>query len=443
MHYLKTISPLLVLICIQFVSAAQKAKYADGYTGYNAQIAGITGNNIHVWSASAEYPYHNLSNITLTLHIFSPDMHLTKEKKVELGEINSWSIDFKHESNFYYANIVCISNTDKRLLLKVDQDGNINDVSDMPVTWTSSSNTDEKNRYFTMVRKNNNMFFVDIENAKTGPVNDGNITFLPGENFKPDANYQKILIKKININTRKSTQVILGSAYKKFYYPLVTVTDTAILVSVLSEQAPAGKNNNGSFMLLARLDTNITQTGLNHLFLQPTNTIENEIYLPLRIFEMENNVLILSKGLYKKEKVNYYFTENQNSTNTAAPMLYSPYITNSLKITIIDEKNNWLKDTIIENLGNNKNLELDNFFTVESGKGIDLFCSRKYGASKKGITHFSMNAAGNFKEEDMIVDVHYDYFMPDAKNLAPGTALIPFAYRGKRGLMKLEYAPAE
>ena len=313
----------------------------------------------------------------------------------------------------------------------------------MPVTLTTSSYADEKNRYFTMVRKNNNVFFVDIENAKTGPLNDGNITFLPGENFKPDDNYQKILIKKVNINTRKSTQVILGSAHKKFYYPLLSVTDTAILLSALSEQAPAGKNNNGSFMLLARLDTNVTQTGLNHLFLQPTNTIKNEIYSPLRIFEMENNVLILSRGLYKKEKPNYYFTENQNGVSTAAPMLYSNYITNSLKITIIDEKNNWLKDSIIENLGNNKNLELDNFFTVESGKGIDLFCSRKYGAGKNGITHFSMNAAGNVKEQDMIVDVHYDYFMPDAKNLAPGTAVIPFAYKGKRGLMKLEYEPAQ
>ena len=440
MHFLKTIFPLLVLICIQFVSAAQKAKYADAYTGYNTQIAGITGNNIHVWSASAEYPYLNVRNITLTLHIFSPDMHLTKEKKVELGEINSWSIDFMHESNFYYASIVCIPNTNKGLLLKVDQDGNINDVSDMSVTWTTSSNTDEKNRYFTIVRKNNNMFFVDIENAKTGPRNDDNITFLPGENFNPDDNYQKILIKKINIKTRKSTQVILGSCYKKFYYPLVTVTDTAILVSALSEQGAAGNNNNGSFMLLARVDTNVTQAGLNHLFLQPTNTIKNEIYSPLRIFEMENKVLIVSKGLFKKETVN--FTENKND-NIAAPMLYSAYITNSLKITIIDEKNNWLKDTIIENQGNNKNLELDNFFTVESGKGIDLFCSRKYGANKKGITHFSMNAAGNIKEEDMIVDVRYDYFMPDAKTLAPGTALIPFAYRGKRGLMKLEYEPVE
>jgi hypothetical protein len=440
MHYLKTIFPLLVLICIQFVSAAQKAKYA--YTGYNMQIAGMAGNNIHVWSASAEDPYRNLSNITLTLQIFSPDMHLTKEKKIELGKINSWSIDFKHDSNFYYANITCISNADKRLLLKVDQDGNINDVSDIPVTWTTSFNTDEKNRYFTIVRKNSNMFFVDIENAKTGPGNDGNITFLPGENFKPDENYQKILIKKINIKTLKSTQVILGSGYKKFYYPLITVTDTAILVSALSEQGHAGKNNNESFMLLARLDTNVTQAGLNHVFLRPTNTIKNEIYSPLRIFEMENNVLILSKGLYNKQTVNY-FTENQNGINIAVPMLYSAYITNSLKITIIDEKNNWLKDTIIENQGNNKNLELDNFFTVESGKGIDLFCSRKYGANKKGITHFRMNAAGNFKEEDMIVNVRYDYFMPDAKNLAPGTVLIPFAYRGKRGLMKLEYEPAE
>jgi len=173
---------------------------------------------------------------------------------------------------------------------------------------------------------------------------------------------------------------------------------------------------------------------------QPTNTVKNEHYRPVNMFTTGNSIFILSKGLYNKETVSYY-TENSNGINVPAVRLSSNYIVNSLQITVIGAQNALLQDTILRAGGNNKTLLLDELYTVASGKGVDLFLSKKYGASKEGITHFSVNTAGTIKEEEMMVEVRYDYLMASAKNLLPGVLLVPYARNWRRGLMKLEYEP--
>ena len=418
---------------------AQKAKYADIFTGYNTAIAGITGNSIHVWSASAAHSYPLSTNITLTLHIFNPDLHLKEEKKVELGEINSWSMDFQYADTCYYASISCVSYVNKRLLLKIDQHGNVSDVSDTPALWTKVILTDEKDRFYAVNRKNNHLFSVATENAMIRDSSgDKNIVLLPGENLTPGQVVQELIVKKEDITTRESVQLIFGSLVKKFYNPVIIATDTAILVSASAESNIA---NNDLFIFFARLDTNLSGPRIRPVIFK-SKKIKNEIYPPSGIIQSENRVVLVSKGLSKQETVKYS-PEYQNGITVQVPHQSGRYFTNSLKITMIDEKNNSLKDTIITSQGRNKNLQWDNLLTLVSGKGIEIFCSRKYAANKNGITHFSMNEEGRIKEEDMIVDTRYDYLVAEAKGLGKGTVLIPFLYKGKRGLVKLEYQPVE
>jgi len=430
MLYLKTIFISLVFTCTQVQLPAQKAKYADIFTGYNTAIAGITGNSIHVWSASAAYSYPLSTNITLTLHIFNPDLHLKEEKKVELGEINSWSMDFQYADTCYYASISCVSYVNKRLLLKIDQRGNVSDVSDTPALWTKAILTDEKDRFYAANRKKNHLFSVATENAMIRDSSgEKNIVLLPGENLTPGQVVQELIVKKEDITTRESVQLIFGSLVKKFYNPVIIATDTAILVSASAESNIA---SNDLFIFFARLDTNLSRPLIRPVILK-SKKIKNEIYPPAGIIQSENRVVLVSKGLSKQETVKYS-PEYQKSGG---------YFTNSLKIIMIDEKNNSFRDTIITNQGRNKNLQWDNLLTLVSGKGIEILCSRKYAANKNGITHFSMNEEGRIKEEDMIVDTRYDYLVAEAKGLGKGAVLIPFLYKGKRGLMKLEYQPVE
>lgn len=435
----KQLLGLMVVACMQMTAAAQQAKYADVATGYHAEVAGITGNLLHVWSASAESSGRNPRRISLRLQVFSADMHLVTEKQVDLGEINSWYINFSHEKDSYYANIVCRSAFNKRIMLKVNADGNYTDVSEIPFP-AGTNNMDERNPFAAIFRKNNSLFSVMIGNAKLNSTD--SIAFLPGNRPAPGDIYQRILIRKTDFNTGKFTQCVLGSGDKRFYHPVLTVTDTAVLLSAVSEEVSQKKHNYSSLLLLARLDTNVMQTCVNNLVVQPTRNIKNEIYSPLDIVETRNGVFVISKGLYRKETVTFR-NETQNGYSIPVPSSFSSYITNSLKITLINEKNNWLKDTIIETNGNNRNLLLDNLYTIPSGNGIDLFVSKKFSGSKQGVTHFSINDTWEVKDEDMMVDIRYDYLMTKTKNISPGVLLVPFARNWRRGLMKLEYEPVQ
>lgn len=61
------------------------------------------------------------------------------------------------------------------------------------------------------------------------------------------------------------------------------------------------------------------------------------------------------------------------------------------------------------------------------------------GGTRTGITHFSIDSAGQVTDEDLIVDVHYNYMVGAALQLHPGTRLMPFARGNKTGLVQLEY----
>ncbi len=440
MRFSKVIFITLVASCLHYITFAQQAQYASVYTGYNAQIAGINGNRLHVWSASAAHPGRSARHITLTLQVFSTDMRFISEVKFDLGIISSWYINFHHEKEFYYANIVSLSATNKRRMLKVQPAGDYEDVSNMVFPGNNIAYTDEQNRFVTLVRTSHHIFSVDIDNAKL--TSSDTIQFLPGDTIAAGENYQRIHIKKTDIITRQSTQCVLASAGKRFYRPMITVTDSVVLFAAVSDPITEAKSKQSSFLLVAMLDTNIEQTSCKKMIVLPSRFIKENLYRPINLFKIGKSVVLLSKGLYNKETVRYY-TVNSNGITVPAFRIWNNYITSSLKITLLNEEGLGLKDTILTSNGGNKQLLLDDMFTIASANGVDLFVGKKYSASKHGITHFSINTEGAIKEEEMMVELRYNYAMPSARPLLPGVLLVPFGHNWKRGLMKLEYEPVQ
>ena len=434
---------ILLMVCMEFQLAAQKAKYADIAAGYDIKIPENTGASIHVWSASVKQSYIVASNTILTLQVFSHDMNLMAEKKVPLGKIKSWNMDFKYLDTCYYAHIFYISDTHNRLILKIDHHGNVQDVSDTYGPWARPDSSRQKNKLYAISGKNNTLFLIKTENIDTSAsMEANNIKLLGGENFKAGKTIQKLIIKKVNIKSREELQRIYASSSVNFTYPFINVTDTGVLAYSLAEPESKGDRRNpynGSFLFLARLDTNLNESGKGPAMLKISTAARAEKYSPSYLFSINNKLFFIYTGWETNEYYRYP-PANPNGIINYIPQIFNTILINSLRIIVINEKNNLCQDTSIENRPGNAGLDLSNPFVIASGKKIDFFFSRQYHGSKNGITHMSIDGDGNMKEEDMIVDVHYDYLLPKAIKLTGGVLVIPYARRGRTtGIMKLAY----
>ncbi|MEO5684988.1 MAG: hypothetical protein ABIQ88_20255 [Chitinophagaceae bacterium] len=431
---------LLFLFCagIQFSLLAQRAKYTDIDVGFNPKIAGNIHNRIHVWSASAEHPFPGKGDITLTLHIYSLELQPETEKKIPLGKIKYWGMDFQFTDSCYYANLVYFSDTRKNLLLKIDAAGNITDVSSTPRLWIRARPFEERNRNYTVLRKKSSLFAVKVQQSNTRDSFETTTTVpQPGEH---------IIINKID--TLETIEQSYSSANTNFHNPLLAVTDTSIIVAAIADRELTKKNNSNStrlssLLFLVRLDSNLAETGGPPNLLKLSAGNKDEVYIPFRIFLLGDNVLLTSRGLYNRGLVNYYSERSTGLNNRPQRVIYNSFFTNSMKFLLLDRKNNVLKDTLIENKFSNGSTQWDKFFTDETANQLDFFCSRKYKASKSGITRFSINREGVITEAEMIVDVRFDYNTGEAKLVNPGILLIPFTYKRKRGLLRLDYQPDE
>ncbi len=453
MPYSKPIFLLQATLYLCLSLAAQRARYTDEYKDvHDIKIAGYLKNNLHAWSADASRSRVQNGIITLTLHIFSPEMHLLHERTVPLGKITLWDIDFQQENNFYYANIIYFSERRRSMLLKVDPAGNITDVSTSPGIWKKPNvpmtgnrlfNMPVSNRYFAAANNNNNLFVALTQSA---PANDsletGEFLHLPQETGSGGEILEKLIVRKINLTTKEWVYQVFGSKVNRFYHPLIHVTDSSIFVAATTEQKrEAGKDSrNGPLLFIARLDTSLTDSSSRMSLLKSTVGKKDETYSPFELFPIQNKVAIFSSGLYQRET--YYFAPgNAPGGQVQAPRIFRTYVINSLKITLLDEKNNLLKDTIIEKKFGA--MQWDNFFSTSSAKSIDLFCMRKYKGNKNGITRFSINGEGTIFEEDMIVDIKNEYNLSQAKETSPGVLVMPFSRKGRVGLVRLEFQPLE
>lgn len=444
MPYSKTAFFLQAFLCFCLSLAAQRARYTDEYKKvYDFKIAGYLKNVLHAWSADVSPARMQNTEITLTLHIFSADMRPISEHTVSLGKVMQWDIDFQMENNFYYASIVYVTNKHRSFrLLKVDPAGNMTDVSSSPELWKKASYPRGNGRLYAMAQQKNNVF---VALTQTVPVNDsletGAFLRLPREADTSSEVLEKLVVRKVNMATKEWVFQVFGSKRSRFYRPMIHVTDSSVLVAAMTEQKKelTGRGARpGPLLFIAKLDTSLTDSSSKMTLLKSTNGKKDETYSPFELFPIQNKIAIFSSGLYQRET--YYFAPGGGASGqVTVPRVLRSYFINSLKITLVDDKSNLLKDTIIEKKYGD--MQWDNFFSASSTKSIDLFCMRKYKGNKNGITRFSINGDGGILEEDMIVDIKNEYQLSLAKEITPGVLVMPFTRKGRTGLVRLEYQP--
>lgn len=268
MPFPKIVACLLLLTTALLPATAQKARYTNIIKGYDIRIAGLVKNRLHAWSGSSEQSFLRSRSQSLTLHIFSPDMNLVKEQTFKLDQVSAWSIDFQMSDTGYYA--LLYYDTDKRnyILLQVDEEGNITNVSSAPAVWTKNILPEGSIPFSTTIRKDKNLFIVSTETLPVADsANAAGITPLPGESIKGGTWLGKLSVKKINTESGAFVLQLFGSGTRKLYNPLIHVTDSVVLVAALAEQT-ANEKKASPAVFLAKLDTSLTDNAASTVLLK-------------------------------------------------------------------------------------------------------------------------------------------------------------------------------
>ena len=433
----------LVLICFPlfFVPLhpvwAQNAKYSDAIMSEEMYIAGAVGNTIHAWSISKKSKKIFKEFNLLTLHIFSPGLYLIDEKKISLGESVITRIDFQMENSFYYINIVYTSRFNKRLMFKIDAAGNLTDVTNIPGLL-------HKTHYFSgspSVAANSSNFFVVKILASVADSSIVNASLPPEENFDNKRSYEQLEVRKISIDKRQVVgEKVYASGYLNFSRLMVTATDSTVYACAFA-QSKTGIDKNpykGSYLFLARLDTNLVESAYGTMLLKNEKWPANVLFIPNAIFSLNNRLLVFSTGLYSKTNFAYNL-DGRTDVTSGFPQVFNSYVPGSIMITQTDENNRLLEDTIIKIKEGREQLEWGNRFILSASNEVHLFCTHRYTGSKSGITLFTIGENGKINQRDLIVDENYSYALRQSVSLESGVLLVPYTYKRKTGLMKLAY----
>jgi hypothetical protein len=428
------------ICCLHIISFAQRAKYADVYTGYGIKIAGYINNTIHAWSASGDLPRLSGRDITLSLYIFSPDLQLLEEKKIPLGKLQSWSVNFHFTDSCYYAGISYFSESRRNLLLKIDRQYNLSEVTNGINIWQKLLLNDQKTRHYATLKQEDTVFAARTEHLDAPDSAYIDYNFLPGEIPAAGNITERLVIRKVNLGNREWIEQVIGSAGTQFSQPLLYVSDTTLLAASLIQRQERKRsvNSNATQLLLARFNTGFSSPAHAIGIIAGKAGLKNETYVPFALYTAGNNILLLSRGIAQRQTT-YFVPQNQSGIIAQAPRVFSINVINSLKITLVDSANALVKDTVITSRGGGE-IQWDEQFITSGATGVDIFCARKYKGSKNGVTHFHINKEGGVSEEDLILDVSYTYLMSRAIQPAPGVLLIPYSKKGRISLLKLHYS---
>lgn len=437
----------LLLICFPlfFVSlhpiSAQRAKYSDAISG-QMYIVGTVGNTIHAWSISKKPGKVFKERTLLTLHIFSPDMHLIDEKRIAFEDSAITNIDFQMENSFYYINIIYTSafiytarrGDNKRLMYKIDAAGNLIDVTNIPGLFTKPHYSPVSP---SAAINSTNIFEVKISNSVAyNSIVDAILP--PGENFDNLPSYEKLAVQKTSIVKRQLVgKKMYASGYLHFSYLMAKATDSTVYVCAFA-QSKTGIDKNpykGPYLFLGRLDTNLVEPPGGTMLIKNEKWPANVLFIPNEIFSLNNGLLVFSTSVSRKAS----FVNNFDGDKEVFTML-EPL---AIMITQTDQNNHLLADTIIKIKEGYEQLEWANRFILPASNEVYLFCSYQYRASKAGITLFTIGQNGKINEKDLIVNENYSYGLRGAVSLGPGVILVPYTYKRKTGLMKLVYETTE
>ena len=412
---------IVLLLVIPIVTTAQKVEYSNAELGYEIKIAGRCGNNIHVWSSSVSQPIYYMRTASLTLHVLSKNLQLIKEKKIELGDAKSWDISFRFEDSIYYANIVLFTKFNGRLLLKIDADGNITDVTDRMAAWAGPQVSKFATRFYTLTQNERAAFAIRIEEFNAGNVNNTTVVLPSEKNDEYEISDQVVMVKR-NLANQQMAQRTFAFFGASLSYPLIQSSDSAVLVCAFAEQEKdlfAPKNAYRPFLFFAQLDTNLSSKSAA-VVLKSNRHYKQEIFLPRLIYPFNNGYCIISNGQHP-------YTDYYN------------WPSSSLRLTFTGNNNQLTKDTVIEDKPNKQRFQWENFCLSSSGNTLDFFCARPSNPENSGIIHLSIDKDGNMSEHDMFAKGEYEYMMPLSKSIGEKKLLIPFKHNGKTSLMQLDY----
>jgi len=461
---------------------AQKAKYTQAIMDEDMYIAGTVGNNIHAWSISKKNKGIFKEISQLTLHVFSSDMVQVYEKTISLGELAVTKIDFQMEQSFYFIKVDCSSPAQitKKLLYKIDATGNVSNVTDTPellikTHYYSSSPSTAIN--------SNNIFTGKILPSVTDSNNSmAEASLPPGEKYDSKLSYQELALRKINIDKQRiEVEKQYASGYLNFSRLVLTATDSTVFACAFAQATKANDKNpyKGPYLFVARMDTSLIEPTSGAILLQNKKWPDEVQFIPTAIYSLNKTLLILSTVLYSKSNIAYnplgraetartnnstYLDyglgrdENNSSyhqsTNDNIPLSKSDkanifrqgnkiYVPGSILITQTDENNQLSADTIINIKEGPERLDWGNRFLLPRKEEVLLFCTHLHSPSNAGITLFSIGQHGNIKERDLIVNENYTYVLSHAVCVDSDILLVPFTYKGKAGLMKLNYGATE
>lgn len=424
---------------------AQQARYSTADVGEAVKIAGKWGNAIHAWSTPGPILTSSVSGSTIvTLHIFSDEMKLLNERTISLGKTSFSALDFQLADSFYYARIIYGFPALKKMILKIDPSGNIEDLSSIPGIWTSRAIPEDVQHLGQFTHNKTSLFTVQTETVTAGSMPDTTnmIAAISNETGK-NGTIQQIVIKKAS---RKTGQLIAKRWYTAgqldFSALLVSATDSNLTVSgFVQSGAAAARQNNGKkgYLFLARLDTSLAEQ--THALLEVSAAKGDETYVLKNMYLLNNHLLLTGSGMRSQTSFTYGVADKDGMPSI--PQEHNYYIAASTRIAVLDSKNNLLLDTIFNSTPDPEHLPSENIFVANSDSAADIFCMHQYSRNKKGITHFSIKKSGVITEREMIVNESYQYRLGNAEMLEDGILFIPYRYKNKNGLMKLVYEPAK
>ncbi|MFT3934056.1 MAG: hypothetical protein QM726_10605 [Chitinophagaceae bacterium] len=424
------------------------AKYASlSNNGYDVRIPEKTGDNIHVWVASDMPSYFNPRNITLTLNVFSRDLQLLTQKRFHLQQITNYSIDFFYTDTCYYASIVSVvAEGPYRTVFKISYNGNFNNATDSPLVFVQPPFKQMTNNY-AIAQGNQNLFAIVTKNSVIADSAELNkVSFLGRENLITENGFQIVRIAKTDMKGHQELEKIYGSSNFNFLNPFIIFHDTTIIGCAFANALPKKGRSNpyyGSYLFLKKLDTSLIDHAEEPALIQIENPARgDDYYQPLGIYPINNGLVVASVGKSNYENTRSYapMYGNRNRISIFMPLVPNFNMANSLRITVVGQNNELLRDTIIGSGQKSAQMEWGTRFISASANKIDFFCSIRYRGSRYGIVRTSIDSDGTIQENNIILDDHYNYRLGAAIKLNTGELIVPYEKNGRiKGIIKLAY----
>jgi len=417
-------------------ASAQRARYSDKSIGYDAATPLLVGKRLHVWSGTAPFTRTSATKITLRLQVFDADMKTVTEKKIPLGKVNYWSMDFIRQGRSYVAVITLHDTADRQIRYTVMEDGEVSPTQDSSHVKRLRANSYFINEYTSSLNSLEDAYVADI--SDTIYQANQSVKFVNGDSCIPGEKYQRIRITKTNKRTRAISQLLIGSVAVAYTHPVLQLKDDYLFFSAMSAPAAPGHNNRQPTLLMATVGKECTASDHFFMTVQSTGGAGIQRFYRADMSWQQSKLLLIGFTVMQRD-VTGYQPELQGGSYVQVPYTYPVWIAKAVNLMLIDTVGLARRDIVIDVNGDHQNLVLEELYSTEQDKRVDLFVARRFDREQSGITHFTINNEGDLSEEELIVDVRNHYRLLRATSVGPGILIVPYWRGSRNGLMQLRF----